>query len=686
MSTGNIRFSTDILRRLGEELNPSIDQGVLELVKNAYDADARTCIVQITNVDSGNLAISVRDDGNGMEQDDIISGWLVLGASRKKTNNKTPLGRVPAGNKGLGRLAALRLGDTASMTTVSRKARTKTSVVLDWDEFDRADLVEDVQVQILSEPIDEPSGTEIIISGLRKKIGRMEVKRLARSMILLADPFGVDMSGFAPVLQAPEFADLERLVSGRYFTDAEYCLTARLVGGRASAEIRDWRGQTLWNAKHEDLSARSVDYAGPDAEFDLWAYSLNNKNFSTRATSLSEVREWLSAFGGVHLYSNGLRVSPYGNSGNDWLDLNLSRVRSPEERPSTNNSIGRVLVHDETGILTQKTDRSGIIESGEFDEIRRFATDALEWMARRRLAAAESRRQKQRQETAEHVQTSTAEVQEEIRKLPQQDRKQIESAFAHYAADRDRREDALHREVQLYRTLSTAGITTAVFAHESNGGGLKVIGQAVNAIERRTQDLLPDQYVSRFEGPIRSIRRAAETLGVLSATTLRLVDQDKRRIGRVDLHQVIREVISVFDPFFRGRHVEVETSLCDGVPYLYGSEAAIESILTNLINNSLGALEAGIEAPRKLQISTTATGSEWTLSVSDNGPGILDISLSEIWLPGQTRRHGGTGLGLTIVKDAVSDLNGKARAVAKGDLGGATFHIELPILGVEDDI
>ena len=51
MTIGNIQFSTDILRRLGEELNPSIDQGILELVKNAYDADARRCLVEISQND-----------------------------------------------------------------------------------------------------------------------------------------------------------------------------------------------------------------------------------------------------------------------------------------------------------------------------------------------------------------------------------------------------------------------------------------------------------------------------------------------------------------------------------------------------------------------------------------------------------------------------------------------------------
>ena len=40
MNAANFRVSTDILRRLGEELITSFDQGIVELVKNAYDADA----------------------------------------------------------------------------------------------------------------------------------------------------------------------------------------------------------------------------------------------------------------------------------------------------------------------------------------------------------------------------------------------------------------------------------------------------------------------------------------------------------------------------------------------------------------------------------------------------------------------------------------------------------------------
>ena len=62
--------------------------------------------------------------------------------------------------------------------------------------------------------------------------------------------------------------------------------------------------------------------------------------------SLGALRDWLGEVGGVHLYHRGLRVFPYGDPGQDWLDMNLRRAASPEERPSTNTSIGRVVVLD----------------------------------------------------------------------------------------------------------------------------------------------------------------------------------------------------------------------------------------------------------------------------------------------------------------------------------------------------
>lgn len=684
------RFAPDILRRLGEELNPSADQGILELVKNSYDANAVNCEVELVETHRPGGRVVITDDGDGLTDEAIRDGWLVLGRSAKSATKPSRLGRLPAGNKGLGRLAALRLGHVATLGTNPRGSRTAWNVVINWDLFESVELVGDVVISIDPQPRarGDRDGTSIEIAGLRDRMRRMEVKRLARAMVLLADPFGDDPTGFRPRLEAPEFADLERLVSERYFQDADFHLLAELRGGRARAQVLDWRGEVLFEAKHEELTRDStgeIAYGAPDAKFDLWAFLLNQASFASRSVSLAEVREWIDAFGGVHLYLNDLRVAPYGNSGNDWLDMNLRRVQSPEERPGTNTSIGRISVIDAEEALSQKTDRSGFIENEAFEQLRKFGQDSLDWMARVRLQAAEARRRHERATTPTKTSRSRESLAKQIDRAPKSIREDLQEALTKYDTARERETNALRREVQLYRTLSTAGITAATFAHESAGSPLKVINQALGAIEFRGKRQLGEDYAATLEGPIRSLRRAASALGVLSSATLRLIDSDKRRVGRVDLDKLVARVVADFEPFLDGRDAKVGLSLESAGAYLRGAEAAVESIVANLLNNALAAFENDALTERLIQVSTTVSDDIWALTIADSGPGILGIATKSIWLPGETTRTNGTGLGLTIVRDATSDLGGSATATASGALGGASFTIELPILGVTRD-
>ena len=94
----NFRFSANILRRLGEELNPSPSRGLVELAKNAYDADAINCTIELKNVEQPGGTIIITDDGDGMDIQEIINGWLVLGKSEKTLRNLTRLGRRPSGD------------------------------------------------------------------------------------------------------------------------------------------------------------------------------------------------------------------------------------------------------------------------------------------------------------------------------------------------------------------------------------------------------------------------------------------------------------------------------------------------------------------------------------------------------------------------------------------------------------
>lgn len=688
MTTASFRFSPYILARLGEELNQSAEQSIAELVKNSYDADARVCRILLKDVAQPGGTIIISDDGDGMNPAAIKNSWLVLGSSGKVTGNVTALGRHIAGNKGLGRLSALRMGHSVKLRTVRRKALGRVhEVTIHWGLFDKAKVVEDVSFDIVSKRSQEKkSGTRTELIGLRSGITSDELRKLARSLLLLTDPFADKHAGFQIVLVAPEFKEIEALVAKKYFDDANYHLCAELdEDGTARARVLDWQGLELARGVLEVRKTKKPRvYNAPPALFDLWHFIPDSEleEFSARSGGKAEIKKWLAVFGGVHVYQDEIRVAPYGNQGNDWLDMNLARVRSPEERPGTNRAIGRVQIKG-TGprALQQKTDRMGFIEEEHFGELRAFAKDALDWLARWRLDLAEKRRTKTRTQVVTVASAQKKKLADAILEVPGKARGKLEEAFAAYAKSRDKEADALRKEVQLYRTLSTAGITAATFSHESQGNSIKRIELGVSALKTRIPKLTNGQTRDKLLAPLLEVEKATATIAVLGTATLSLVKATKRRVGRVQVHDVIKTVTELLSPFISNRTTELSLDLCKGNPYLRTSEAALESVFANLINNALSAfVRAGTE-DRRVAISTALRGDHLDVSISDSGPGIVGLDEKEIWLPGVTGHPEGTGLGLTIVRDTVADIGGDVELVSPGVLGGAEFLVHLPILG-----
>ena len=455
VTSASFRFSTDILRRLGEELVTSFDQGIVELVKNSYDADARTCSVELIGTRSPDGTVIVTDDGDGMTGDDIRDGWLVLGRSRKTPLIRTRRRRLPAGSKGLGRLGALRMGEEVLLVTRPfDEPGVEYSLHLRWSDFERRDVVEDVELDIQRSDSESRPGSRIVISGLKRATNQREVRKLARELVLLADPFG-DPSGFRPELIVPEFEGLESLVRRAYFDDCEFRLVAHLdESGHASAQVFGRSGSLLWASNDGEFDTH---YRAPAALFELWAFLLQGTSFADRSATVGEVRRWLEQVGGVHLYHRGLRVLPYGDPGHDWLSMNLQRVRDPELRPSTNTSVGRVVVVDEEGVLLQRTDRTGFIENDSFTDLRRFAVDALEWMHRKRVDEREERRAKAKRASEKRAERAQSRLRREIGRLTPEAQPAIRKATNELESARDSERTILREELALYKTLASVG-------------------------------------------------------------------------------------------------------------------------------------------------------------------------------------------------------------------------------------
>jgi len=672
---GNLRFSPDILIRLGEELVPNPTDGLLELVKNAYDADASFCTIKIEK-----HTIRIEDDGNGMTDTDIVGGWLLIGGSSKDAKKPTDLGRIPVGNKGLGRLAALRLGRKATLVSRPKgQSGTEYRITINWDKVEQGATVEQEYFDITSTPTTKGKGTEIILEAIPKALPRDEIPKLSKSLILLSDPFDNE-AGFYASVESNLFKDLSGVAKKTYFADADFHLRASVDSkGRPTAQVLDWQDKVLFLSKPGDFKGKR--YMTPPATFDLWNFKLGGQSFSSKNTPAPVLREWLNVVGGVHLYHRKMRVRPFGEPGYDWLGMDRKRVGSPEERPSTNNSVGQIKVADLNELLTQKTDRSGFIENKSFHELKRFATDALNWMANRRMTVAEDRRETKRTSTSPAVIKARAELEEKVRaKVPEKEQRAVFLALKRFESAKQNETVALKEDLQLYRSLATAGTTSAVFAHESHKPLTNILSVA-DTIKHRAKDLLGDLFHQKLEDPLRLLIGAVKALQSFSNLPLNLLRREKRRAGVVDVGETAKELVGYLKAFFADAKIDLVLKKPTKPVQIAGSQALVESILANLALNALKAFannRARVEG-RLVEIRIEILDDNAVLKVLDNGPGIRGIGLDEIWLPGRTTSPDGTGFGLTIVRDSVTDLRGTRTALANGELGGAEFTITLPL-------
>lgn len=692
VETEHLRFAPQILARLGEELNPNPDQGVLELVRNAYDADAPRCLVQLENISEAGGMIAIRDWGDGLPRDSITHGWLVLGRSGKNPLHRTEAGRLPVGQKGLGRLAALRQGTKAELMTWPRsrkgvkRTRTEHQVILDWDEFDNATTVDDVAIPVVTYEV-EPTecGTEILIHDLRRPWKRAEVKRLARSLLLLADPFGDAHNAFKVELSCPDHPDLESLVAGSYFDFSHYSISARLNDrGEASLHLRDDRLGIDDEAGHDEIASVTSDrdgrvYNSLPAQFELHGFlrSAEALHGMGTAATLQGLRDWLDAFGGVHVYHRGLRVAPYGDSGSDWLDMNLLRARNPEQRPSTNTSVGRMLVEDPEGLLQQKTDRSGFIEEERFLELREFGRDVLEWVGRRRTKVADEIREREKKQGPKRREKAEKQLEKEIDKLPASQRKAVRKAVRKYERAAEKDAEQLRKDLLLYRTLATIGTTSAQIAHETYNPALAILDLAQEVEEVGTEDLAEEDWAT-MEPAVAQMTHLAKRLRDYARLPRVLLAEPKRRMRVWNADRAVSDTAVVFQPLMDRHSVTVSEQYEAGKAKLRGPGALLDAILANLIINSVHALDSQTSGTRELRIRTSVEDSVFVLDVADTGPGIDGLEPDEIWVPGATTTPDGTGLGLTIVRDSAEQLGGTAQVVPAGELGGAQFVIRIP--------
>jgi hypothetical protein len=118
--TKPFRANAHLLKLLGDELIGDDRLAVFELVKNSYDADATVVDVTLNLKEEQSNIIVWDKDGNGMDENTILTKWMEIGTDSKRNQNKIrskKFDRLPLGEKGIGRLAVHKLGTKLIVNT-----------------------------------------------------------------------------------------------------------------------------------------------------------------------------------------------------------------------------------------------------------------------------------------------------------------------------------------------------------------------------------------------------------------------------------------------------------------------------------------------------------------------------------------------------------------------------------------
>jgi signal transduction histidine kinase len=233
----------------------------------------------------------------------------------------------------------------------------------------------------------------------------------------------------------------------------------------------------------------------------------------------------------------------------------------------------------------------------------------------------------------------------------------------------------LQEQLRQSRVMEAMGSLVAGVAHEVRNP-LFSISATVDAIEAiyGVQPELKDHT---------TLLRAQ--VGRLTQLTRDLLDYGRPQAlqrAPTDMAEVVRRATRACATLLSERRVTVREQLKPGLPRLDVDGARIEQALENLLSNAIQhSPEGGVVTVRgELEASD---GERFVrCAVEDQGKGLAEGDMARIFEPFFTRRRGGTGLGLPIVRRIISAHGGRVYA---GNLreGGACFTLWLPVHALE---
>jgi signal transduction histidine kinase len=729
----NVRFIADaaIIPRLGRELVAKQETALAELIKNAYDADATKIQVHLVNAKQPHGTLQIQDNGHGMTRDELVRAFMRLASDEKVRAPYSPrYKRLRAGRKGIGRFAADRLGGRLSLTTQTRSSNIALRLEIDWGAFQQGGLLSTVACQLTEVPKQRVTGTTIQISNLRDSWSDAEIQRVFRYISGLLQPFPV-----AEVHQKsnadPGFEVTFSRTDGTSNKTEVVADTSTEILKHSIAEINaeiDDSGNATWSIKSRRFGIRSKkETIGLDREIPAplpharrVAMRAYYYNFAPEiyGPSANALRDQLTRYGGVRVYRNGYRVLPYGESDDDWLQLDETYTkRSTVLAPIANrNFLGIVEIDDPKGQVFEETSsREGLIENDAFRELQivlsRVLITGAQRVAQARFRSGKRPRKSPTLRTAssERGRLSAKRLRSTVKKFRSaaeiagkganvatkqallQTASELDEAVKEITETASERDD-LAAEINLLRILASMGLAIAEFTHDYSALA-QTMELDLNKIMRAVGEMpdiarAKDRLISRFQ----LTRAYSKYFGEMVS------ENSSRKLAPIELYRIARDFKDGVNAMLSrpGITLEIEKPTDYDLYTTPMHPSEWSSILLNFLTNSLKAIRRAGAAGRLLIRTGRLNDKNVFLDFIDNGDGIpkenrnrifdafFSTSAAAAGSEIDSAHAVGTGLGLKIVLDIVRSVDGSAEVINAPEGYATCIRIIVPSAEKDD--
>lgn len=695
-----------LIRTIGDRLVSGPVAAIGELVKNGFDADAEQVHVKFSADRTQVNRIEIQDSGHGMLLETILEKWMEPATEAKLEARESQGGRKVLGSKGIGRFAAARLGSRMLLVSCAKRGTSveTTFVRVDWSKFDQGQYLDEVSVTTrVSRNRSTKTGTLIRVTGVPTEWQRLQFEELLKELRKFMSPLAgdaaadsfsmyLDVTECSPEIVGRDIWELSLDDEGHLnpievkplplFDAADYEISGTF----------DETGQFIGQMQFNGLSAHAPEHIrfkkalASDAgeapcgkvriklmifdrdpqSIDALIKRANLKNIGKR-----EARHLLDDLCGVGIYRYGFRIRPYGDSDQDWLELDRRRVDDPSNKVGHNQIIGVVHVDDELkSNLVERSSREGLEDNGSFERLKSLLLTLLASQVEplRRAARVHAGIGVKKPTTYSKIFESAdfAWANPLVQQLPVRKQKAAKERIAKESSRLKVHLDELQqRQVQLEASF-TLGQIVAEVVHTGR--------QPASAIGVHVSHVLEDWPLivcenKKADPVIAGSKRSLDLIQIESKRLERLfrllTPLSGRRRGRpvrVQIAPVVEGVIALYEDRLAEGHIDVSIDI-DQKLHFVGYRDDLAMSVANLVENSIYWLnDAGVPDPKIAITSGDDQKSIW-IDVADNGPGIDSRLVGQLFEPGFSTRVEGTGLGLSISREALARSRGAIELV-----------------------